>query len=228
MQGTHYVAHGEPNLDYSSQQIVKDFMGCEEGFLSSKYTDVLKKYYTVDFAEKLYVFHGMLLKAIAVRKFTSTHENMMRPTQSTDTWAKAIKEGLFFSFAAHAKDIDDLERAKIESGDGVSVDRPRTLVEMGPTVNVIDIGEASCMYFRQPQITPAEAAVPSALMGNVFGLASRRCSTWLPTCTHNWDHMTTIRNKSSANALQAFFHMRDVSGYDGSRTLEELYSRECS
>lgn len=52
----------DDNMLSSCIPIVKDFLSNEEGFLSSKYVNTLKKYYTLEIAEKLFIYHGLCIK----------------------------------------------------------------------------------------------------------------------------------------------------------------------
>lgn len=101
MQGTHQTEAGS-NTHYNkvqlSVQIIKEFLFNEEGFLSSNYTEILKKYYPIRFAERLYVLHGCALSTLAQSVLDDNGLPRTKLRRQRNTW-KRLTNSKLFSYA---------------------------------------------------------------------------------------------------------------------------------
>lgn len=263
MLGTHQrsaVLQRENSIVQPIRQILKDFMENEEGFLSTKYVNILKKYYTEEFAEKLFVLHGVLLNSSAT---LGLDENLSRRRfLSTSLIPEISSESRFYSIATSAASCGkeyESEVAALGEGGELSHLRMNELVHsalqdpseelihratrMYSDDNLLRTGSISREFMRllragQERLEAPEGLasrpnregvgkIVKAMVGNELGIIffARRGSGrdhWFKPCVYNVEHISSIRRSGTASTLQAFFHMNNVSGYDGATTLNKL------
>lgn len=272
MLGTHQssaVLQRENSIVQPIRQILKDFMDNEEGFLSTKYVNILKKYYTEEFAEKLFVLHGVLISSSAA---LGTNEDLSRRRGFISSLRKDIScDSRFYSIATSSECVsasyetalDDAREQLGESADQLAMDRhafdylqvsAHDQIRWGARM-YLDDGQLRSnsisrefMYLlaaKHARVDPGTVEhtaftdllqgvdykgagkIVKALVGNDLGLIffprhSSGGEHWLKPCVYNVDHISSIRRSGTASTLQAFFHMDNVSGYDGSTTLSKL------
>lgn len=133
MLGTHQLndsSSGSHNKVQPTMQILKEFLLNEEGFLSSNYTETLKKFYPLDFAEHLYVLHGTTLSLLAKLHLSNSAYNNNRGRRQKNFLDKVTHSRLF-SVSMDSKSNEEACRRKLSEQLGLysesgTVNRART------------------------------------------------------------------------------------------------------
>lgn len=196
------------SVDVSSGiPIVKDFLHNVEGFLSQNYVNIMKKYYPLDFAEKLYVLHGLVLKS-SMRRQTP---NVFDPSLESYFGGNFLTTSRILSVCTAA------------GNPNYQVDRTHEILSrlIGPdyfyqTHPVVGLEQRRLLQSRtwyQPSLV------------HLRGIPSLRQNRPPQPIVES---MKAVFEWANAATLQAFFHTPPDSPYNSSRELFMLYERNRS
>tara|TARA_Y100000114_G_C11761858_1_gene330224 strand:+ start:1256 stop:1978 length:723 start_codon:yes stop_codon:yes gene_type:complete len=214
MFGPHAIAENtrvdQRLLENSTAQIVKDFIRNEEGILSSNYVGILKKYYTAEMAEKLFILHCLAIKSgIVSRAYTRNEDGVMqvdsRSLEYQLTSSHQVKRYITLYVGEHDSTNAYLIKRSLERLFGSSIS--------------YSLNNQS--LYRECQYMDSSAGVSIDHDGLFYcvGLPER---SYLK-CFHDKAHKEAIVRFGNAATLQRFFHEGDVGGYNATSVLKSLY-----
>ena len=214
MFGPHAIAENtrvdQRLLENSTVQIVKDFIRNEEGILSSNYVGILKKYYTAEIAEKLFILHCLAIKSgIVSRAYTRDEDGVMqvesRNLENQLTSSHQVERYITLHVGEHDSTNAYLVKRSLERLFGSAV--PYSLV--------------SQRLYRECHYMDSLSEV-SADHEDLFVSVRLAPRNYLKG-SYDKAHKEAIVRFGNAATLQRFFHEVDVGGYNATSVLESLY-----
>lgn len=214
MFGPHAIAENtrvdQRLLENSTVQIVKEFVRNEEGILSSNYVRILKKYYTAEIAEKLFILHCLAIKSGLVSSaYTRNEDDVLQVTpgnlENSLTGSYEVTRHITLYTGAYSGTNAHLVNVSLERLFGSSI---------GYHLNKQDWYH-SCRYIDSS----------SELSGghdHMFFYAGFPERSYLK-CSYDKAHKEAIVRFGNAATLQRFFHEGYVDGYNAQGVLESLY-----
>ena len=196
MLGAHYAA-----ADYSQtgahKLIVRDFVHNEEGYLSTSYINILKKYYTLKDAEFLYVLTGLsIIKGLRSIYHAGHRDAMLERMASVRAITFAPALGTDESFGPVEQYLTStLRLLGLNSTDQYDY---RVLEHLMPA----DFGS---------RIQACAALIAPQYSGN-----------WWSRVGPIKGQLEKLLDGATADNLQAMFHLPPFSGYDGAEVLTRL------
>jgi len=196
--------------------MIKEFLSNEEGFLSSNYTRTLKKYYTQEMAELLFVMHGLSIKAKLVLDIARWAEAENNTTQE-----------FYKGFLERRPEYSNL----ILRGD---VRHVTVLHEMRHHTSITELATQG-LFGREMAARVFDFSVKgdSRLPEGVFpnsdrysyefsGVHPYESVSWWKN-SPNSKHAHAFMRYGTAATLRRFFHETTVSGYNSPEILESIY-----
>ena len=207
MFGQHLSTCGERYTSSAVKTIVKDFVHNEEGFLSHTYTNILKKYYTADVAEKLYVFTGLMIKKVL--------KSWIAKDYQTDP--VAFKEGVARRFGHRIQTLRFITVAPTLNGNRANTNRDNVHRALG------ELWNSPGFFVDRLDIHPGGAVTTACTQVGVYAISRHDGQSCWMKAIDPTDDFAAIYDYATADTLQALFHHPQLVRYAGDRTLGNLY-----